>query len=173
MRSTYNKIINLLLVITLMQHAFAHDDHKKKNKMPAIGEVYGIVVDSTSQKPIEYASISLIDPESNEIVTGGLSDRDGFFMVEEIPLGHYNVSIEFIGYASKLVESLPLFPGEGGSIKQDLGTISLVISAVNLAEIEVIGDESQFIQTIDKHLEVLERMFCEKCLRLMWTLMVW
>ncbi len=152
MTSTYIKRLIILSSLLIVQSVFGHDDHKKKNKMPAIGEIYGIVIDSASQKPIEYASISLIDPESNEIVTGGLSDRDGFFMIEEIPLGHYNLSIEFIGYASRIIESISLFPGEGGAIKQDLGTTQLSISAVNMAEVDVIGDESQFIQTIDKQI---------------------
>lgn len=138
--------------IIMVQNVLGHDDHKKRNKIPSIGKVYGIVVDSTNQKPIEYASISLIDPESKDIVTGGLSNREGIFMIEEIPLGYYNASIEFVGYASKLIESISLNPRVGGSIKQDLGTISLAISAVNLIEVEVIGDESQFIQTIDKQI---------------------
>jgi len=148
----YNNILIFLFGIVIVQNVLGHDDHKKRNKIPSIGKIYGIVVDSTNQKPIEYASISLIDPESKEIITGDLSNRDGVFMIEEIQLGYYDVSIEFVGYAPKLIESISLNPRVGGSIKQDLGTISLAISALNLTEIEVIGDESQFIQTIDKQI---------------------
>ena len=73
-------------------------------------------------------------------------------MIDKIPLGFYNVSIEFVGYTPRLIESISLNPREGGIINQDLGTIPLSISSVSLAEVEVIGDESQFIQTIDKQI---------------------
>tara|TARA_Y100000994_G_scaffold133497_1_gene109434 strand:- start:199 stop:408 length:210 start_codon:yes stop_codon:yes gene_type:complete len=43
-------------------------------KMPAIGVVSGIVIDSSSSQPLEYASISLVNVRSNQLVTGGLTD---------------------------------------------------------------------------------------------------
>ena len=39
-------------------------------------------------KPIEYASVSLVDLEHNELVTGGLSDKNGLVNITEIPLGN-------------------------------------------------------------------------------------
>ena len=83
----YNKYLFLCIEIFMVQLVLGHGDHNKRNKIPNIGKVYGIVVDSTSQKPIEYASISLINPDSKNIVTGGLSNHDGIFMIDKIPLG--------------------------------------------------------------------------------------
>ena len=70
-------------------------------KMPAIGVVNGSVTDSTSGLPIEYASISLVNIRSDEVVTGALSDKTGRFNIREIPLGQYRAVVEFIGYATK------------------------------------------------------------------------
>ena len=120
-------------------------------KMPAIGIVSGIVIDSSSSKPLEYASISLVNIRSNQLVTGGLSDEAGRFNIREIPLGKYFAVIEFVGYTKRQVSPINLFPGEGGGIEKDLGTILLKVSSINLAEVEVMG-ESQFIQTIDKQI---------------------
>ena len=49
-------IIPILLLF--LGELTAHEGHKKKEKMPAIGTVQGTVTDSTSGDPIEYASIS-------------------------------------------------------------------------------------------------------------------
>ncbi len=119
--------------------------------MPAIGVVNGSVMDSTSGQPLEYASISLVNMRSDEVVTGALSDKTGRFNIREVPLGRYRAVVEFIGYAAKEISPINIFPGEGGGIEQNLGNIQLRISSVNLAQVEVLG-ESQFIQTIDKQI---------------------
>ena len=128
----------------------AHKDHSKKPKMPAIGVLKGVIIDSVSSTPLEYASVSLVDLEHNELVTGGLSDKNGYLNITEIPLGRYVAVIEFIGYKKKEIGPINLFPGQGSGIQQNLGRVKLNVSAVNLKAIEVVGEESTFIQTIDK-----------------------
>ena len=139
--------ISLILAVQLL---FGHKDHAKKPAMPAIGVVQGTIIDSMSSKPIEYASVSLVELENNELITGGLSDKNGRLNISEIPLGKYAAVIEFIGYNKKEISPIILYPGEGGGIRHDFGTVRLSISALNMSEVEVIGDESTFIQTIDK-----------------------
>ena len=140
----------IVIILSITSQIFAHKDHADKPKMPAIGIVKGLVVDSTSLKPLEYASVSLIDLEHNEVITGGLTDKEGRLNIKEIPLGKYSAVIEFIGYRKKEIPLINIFPGQGGGINQDIGTIKLGLSAVNLEAVDVIGDESQFIQTVDK-----------------------
>ena len=139
-----------ILVFSLSTFAFSQRPGAG-GKMPAIGVVNGSVMDSTSGLPIEYASISLVNMRSDEVVTGALSDKTGRFNIREIPLGKYRAVVEFIGYATKEISPINIFPGEGGGIKHDLGSLKLQISSINLAGVEVLG-ESQFIQTIDKQI---------------------
>ena len=101
-------------------------------------------------KPIEYASVSLVDLEHNELVTGGLSDKNGLVNITEIPLGKYVAVIEFMGYKKKEIGPLNIFPGEGGGIRQNFGEVKMSISSLNMATVDVLGEESTFIQTIDK-----------------------
>ena len=157
MIKSFNRLIFLLVcTIFLIQHVFGHEGHSKKPKMPAIGVIQGSVTDSTSGAPIEYASISIIDNHDGDVVTGGLSDKNGSFNISEIPLGEYIVLIEFIGYSKKEIGPVNIFPGQmtggKGKIKHFLGEIPLKISSVNLDAVEVVGDESQFIQTVDKQI---------------------
>ncbi|MDC3158834.1 TonB-dependent receptor [bacterium] len=157
MIKSFKKLILLsFCTIFLIQNVFGHEGHGKKPKMPAIGVIQGSVTDSTSGAPIEYASISIIDNHDGNVVTGGLSDKNGSFNISEIPLGEYIVLIEFIGYSKKETGPIDVFPGQmtggKGKIKHFLGEIPLKISSVNLDAIEVVGDESQFIQTVDKQI---------------------
>jgi hypothetical protein len=143
--------ISIILATALnSQFLHAHKDHKKRPAMPAIGVLQGSIKDSTSMKPIEYASVSLVDLEHNELVTGGLSDKNGLVNITEIPLGKYVAVIEFMGYKKKEIGPLNIFPGEGGGIRQNFGEVKMSISSLNMAAVDVLGEESTFIQTIDK-----------------------
>ena len=141
---------NFIGLIVGLQLLHGHKDHAKRPAMPAIGIVQGTIIDSITSKPIEYASVSLVELEHNELVTGGLSNKNGRLNITEIPIGKYAAVIEFIGYNKKEISTIILYPSEGGGIRHDFGTVQLSVSAVNMSEIEVIGDESTFIQTIDK-----------------------
>ena len=131
-------------------YLYAHKDHSNKPKMPPIGVVQGTIQDALSSLPLEYASVSLVELEHNELVTGGLTDKNGYLNITEIPLGRYVAVVEFIGYEKKEIGPINLFPGQGAGIKHNLGKVKLNISAVNLGAVEVVGEESTFIQTIDK-----------------------
>jgi len=139
-----------ILVFSLSSFAFSQWPGAG-GKMPAIGVVNGSVIDSTSGLPIEYASISLVNMRSDEVVTGALSDKTGKFNIREVPLGRYRAVVEFIGFATKEISPINIFPGEDGGIEHDLGSVKLQISSINLTAVEVLG-ESQFIQTIDKQI---------------------
>ena len=148
-----NKLTLSLIASTYffaITYLHAHKDHSKKPKMPAIGVVQGTVLDSLSSSPLEYASVSLVELEHNELVTGGLTDKNGYLNITEIPLGRYVAVVEFIGYEKKEIGPINLYPGQGAGIQHNLGKVTLNISAVNMGAVEVIGEESTFIQTIDK-----------------------
>tara|TARA_Y100000816_G_scaffold91364_1_gene63098 strand:+ start:86 stop:430 length:345 start_codon:yes stop_codon:yes gene_type:complete len=79
-------------------------------QVPAIGILSGTILDSSTTEPLEYASISLINTRSKQLVTGGLSDEKGNFYIKEIPLGPYMAVIEFVGYKKKEINLSIYFP---------------------------------------------------------------
>ena len=83
----------ILILLFIPKELNAHEGHKKKEKMPAIGVIQGSVTDSSSGAPIEYASISIVDNNDGNVVTGGLSNKDGSFNISEIPLGQYVIVV--------------------------------------------------------------------------------
>jgi hypothetical protein len=62
----------ILLILYTPKELNAHEGHKKKEKMPAIGVIQGSVTDSSTGAPIEYASISIVDNHDGDVVTGGI-----------------------------------------------------------------------------------------------------
>ena len=75
-------------------------------KAPKIGQVYGTVIDSVSENPIPYASVSVINSRSNTILTGGITDDKGMFHVKEIALGRHKIVIEYIGYEKRNLDRI-------------------------------------------------------------------
>ena len=149
----YKIVIYFILIFStfiVAQHGRGGGRFNPAN-LPKIGVLKGIVVDSVTTEPIPYASISVVNMRSNEIVTGGITDQKGFFNIREIPMGRYQLVIEFIGYEKVNIGPINLFPGDGGGgVEQDIGKVAMELSAVQMAEVDVIGDLPQFIQTIDK-----------------------
>ena len=151
---------NIILASTLLCFNIisAHKGgHKPKEQVPSIGVLKGTVLDSITLAPLQYASVSLIDLDHNELITGGLTDLNGTLHIKNIPLGQYIAIVEFIGYERKEISPINLYFGEESDILHDLGNIRLHISAVNMSTVDVLGEESQFIQTIDKKIFNVEK----------------
>lgn len=145
-----NHIYFILLIAIINGNLYSQRIPGRGVDMPALSEIFGMVIDSISLTPLEYASVSLIHAQSDEIISGRLTDKNGYFSITDISFGKYHIAVEFIGYSRKVIRDIAVFPQGGAGTKQNLGTIALKVSPVNLAEVEVIGEESQFIQTIDK-----------------------
>ena len=141
MNVTFKSIIYIILIFStmLLSQRGGRGGFNPAN-MPKIGVLQGMVVDSASTNPIPYASISIINMRSNEIVTGGITDETGTFNIKEIPMGMYNVIVEFIGYEKINIGPIKLFPGDGGGVEQDLGKIAMELSAVQMKEVDVYGE---------------------------------
>jgi len=108
-----------ILVFSLSSFAFSQWPGAG-SKMPAFKCVFSWESSVWTFSKVEYASISLVNMRSDEVVTGALSDKTGRFNIREIPLGRYRAVVEFIGYATKEISPIYIFPGEGGGIKHDL-----------------------------------------------------
>ena len=57
----------------------------KGMKDPKIGRVYGKVLDATTGKPVEYASIQVLWFSKDSLLSGGLVKENGDFSVDGLP----------------------------------------------------------------------------------------
>lgn len=111
----------------------------------AKGKIEGRVLDGLNEKPLEFATISVLEAADSSIVTGEVTDLEGNFSID-IPHGSYVVKIEFIGYraifrAAEVNRQTPTV---------SLGVVGLSTNAEMLAEVEVRAEKSQLQMGLDK-----------------------
>ncbi|MBL51795.1 MAG: hypothetical protein CMG57_07555 [Candidatus Marinimicrobia bacterium] len=138
MKQSKNKIVLAVYYFCLMQTVLANGNNQYI--------VTGTVLDSTTNKPIEYASISLIETSTGIITTGGITNPQGRFFIDKIPGGQYSAIVEYIGYKKYKIDSI-IFQIE---TQKDLNTIYLSIANIQMDEVAAFGERPQIIQTMEK-----------------------
>lgn len=109
-------------------------------------KINGKVVDASTQKPIEYATITLTDQKSKAI-NGAVTDSKGAFEVTNIAPGVYVLSIDFIGYKIFKTDTLSI-PESRKTIS--LNIIQLAASKETLASVTVTSKSPIIENKIDK-----------------------
>ena len=105
--------------------------------------ISGKVLDADQNFPLEYATISLINPDDNSTVNGDITNIDGKFKIN-VPPGTYDIKIEYLSYKTKTYENKAL----NESI--DLGTVALQIDLESLDEVEIIAETTTVEIQLDK-----------------------
>lgn len=111
------------------------------------GKISGVVIDSITKAPIDYASVSLYKINSTKPLTGVLTDATGSFKLNEIQAGTYNVVISFIGYNNKTVKSVTTTDAK---LDKEIGKVTLSPETNALKEVVVVGNTQQVTNKIDK-----------------------
>ncbi|MBT3300517.1 MAG: TonB-dependent receptor [Candidatus Marinimicrobia bacterium] len=145
----FKKIIILSIVLSASLLFAQGHSGRRGGGMPAIGKISGVVADSLTDEFIPYASISVINLKTDEIVTGGITDESGYFNITGISFGRFKVRVEFIGYAPREIGPIKLFPG-GGTMEPFLGRILLEQKSLKMDDVTVIADKPIFTHSVDK-----------------------
>jgi hypothetical protein len=121
--------------------------------MPAIGRLYGKVVDSKSKQPVDFAAVTLLAMQKDSIISGILAKANGDFNLDKLPMGRYRLRITFIGYQT-ITQQVSISPN---NIEQDLGNITLQVDAKSLKEIVVEGERAAVIMTVDRRIYTVDK----------------
>ena len=106
----------------------------------------GIVIDSTTGKPVEFASIALISTQTKKPVDGTVADDKGRFTLTKLPQGDFQLLISFVGYRNKTVSSVKL--DRRGDVA--LGTVKLAPDVRTLSEVQVVGQQAMIEEKVDR-----------------------
>lgn len=135
------KLITVVLIlISLTQHAQNSAINLLKD-----GTITGKVLDKADNQPLPYVTIVVKD-ETNNTLTGSITDDSGNFKISNITLGKLIVSIQFIGYKT-VTKNITLTKDNN---KTDLGNIFLEEEATGLDEITVVAEVSTIQQKVDR-----------------------
>lgn len=109
------------------------------------GNIHGKVTGAAKDQPLEYATISVYDPDSS-LVEGGITDEEGLFSIEVEP-GDYYLEVEFVAYQKETLDNITI---ENPNSSVDIGTISLEETTEDLDEVTVRGEKSEMVLGVDK-----------------------
>ena len=118
-----------------------------KNNAFGPATILASFVDSKTNKPIEYVTVSLIKTIDSAIVNGTTTTKKGEIKLENIAFGAYKLKATFIGYKSLTTPAFYLTPKE---LINDLGAYKLDPNTKNLKTIEVVGERNDFNNQLDK-----------------------
>jgi len=108
--------------------------------------VKGKVLESSTQAPMDFATITIFSQKDSSIITGQTSNIDGTYNIT-LPYGEYFGKIEFIAYHPQLIDPFSL--SAENKIK-DLGITKLVVNSTSLKEVEVMTSKGEMQMTLDK-----------------------
>ncbi len=113
------KIIFVFVAAMISSGAFAQS-----------GTLQGKVLDATTGEAIAFANVSI---ESNgQIITGGMTDFDGKFVIKPIPAGTYDVKASYVGYHPLQYKGMKIMSG-----KITFQDFRITASVQQLNEVEV------------------------------------
>jgi outer membrane receptor protein involved in Fe transport len=150
MHKKYIKTGNILifLLIGLIQGAQARGPNiSGGSTVSAAGYITGVIHDSTTDGPIEYATVGLYRQSDSVLVNGTVTDNSGAFMMKGLPNGQYYLEASFIGFNKKTISNIILTPQ---SHTLDLGVIALHINITKIADVQVIAQSQRVEYKIDK-----------------------
>lgn len=106
--------------------------------------VTGRVIDADTEEPIPFASIALVEKESEDILAGSTTGVEGNFEIRSNSF-EIIVKVSFIGYEDKTISD---FTATGDMIS--LGDIRLKSTALGLEEVEITAEKSSMEFKLDK-----------------------
>lgn len=151
------KIMQKILIFKLLLFGFSMQLSAQRpgggppggfGSQPSItGKITGILMDSTTNKPVEFATIVLIEPKTNKQLDGTITDEKGEFKFPEVKLGTYDLQISFIGYSAKTLKTITLTPQKPDV---NFNKVLLAPDGLLLNEVTVTGQAAVVENQIDK-----------------------
>ena len=137
--SMIKKLTSSIILFFFINYFFSQQNNTGENFEYSVNGV----ITSSEGDFLEYATITLLDPESNNVITGGISDNKGRFSVKA-KKSSYNILIEYISFKNKILKNFLL------NKTTNLGVIKLEIDYESLDEVEIIAEETSVEIRLDK-----------------------
>jgi outer membrane receptor protein involved in Fe transport len=111
------------------------------------GKIVGQVIDSGTNEPMEFVNVIIKRQNSaGSTPLGSVTDKNGAFVIMDVPAGDYDLTISYIGYTS--FEKPVSIPSTGGIV--DLHKVVLSEDSKMMDEVKVVGIRSEMKVDIDK-----------------------
>lgn len=132
-----NKLLLILIALCFSFSAFAQN-------VPGSITVKGIVIDSVSNKPLDFVTVALQNPQTKVPVKSMLTKDDGSFALSAPAGKSYQLVLAFVGYGTKII-SISQTDGD-----TDVGKILLSVSTSTLNEVSITGVKPLVKREVDR-----------------------
>ncbi len=102
------------------------------------GKVTGLVIDSLSRQPVQFATVTLTSTVTGKPVDGTLTNAQGFFSFSQVRRGSYSLTTSFLGYESS---TQPTFIVSATRKEIAFNKILLNVSATKLQEVTIVAEK--------------------------------
>ncbi|PLW92327.1 MAG: hypothetical protein C0592_11550, partial [Marinilabiliales bacterium] len=119
----------------------------KANENPVRAFIKGVVTDSISGAPIEYANVSIFSLPDSTLAGGSITDSTGQFVISSLRKGNYFIKISFVGYGSMMIENIKI---NSNNEFKDLGVIKISQSSLGIDGVEIVAEKNPIEYHIDK-----------------------
>lgn len=119
----------------------ADDDKPRGN-----GKINGFLMDSTSNQPVEFATIALLDSKTNKPIDGTTADGKGKFSLTKLAPGEYRLQYSFLGYQNKTSKLIKIEKGSDINV----GIVKLSQDVRTLNEVVVTGQAALIEEKVDR-----------------------
>lgn len=109
-------------------------------------KITGTLTDSSTSKPVEFATVALLNINTNKPIDGTTADDKGQFTLGRLAPGKYRLLYSFIGYKDKRSSIITI--EKGSSI--NLGTIKISADVRTLNEVNVVGQAAMVEEKVDR-----------------------
>lgn len=110
-----NRVFSLILALSLFQISYAQNT----------GSITGMVVDKSTQQPLEGASVKL-----DGTTQGAIADTAGKFRIGSIPVKSYNLEISKVGYKTVVLYNIVINSGNENNYTIELEQVATALTEV-------------------------------------------
>jgi len=146
----FSRFTYILLVIFIISSLSL----KAEGEASSEGKIKGVVADSQTKEPVEYATVALYNATSNELITGVITDHLGHFKLLQPDPGSYYLQIQFIGLKDVKTESFEITDKRSNV---NLGNIFLESTMNELGGVEIVAKQTAIDYRIDKKVINVDR----------------
>jgi len=124
---------------------------------PAIGTLTGRLITTLGSKnsPVPFASIGLFRTRDSSSVTGGLTDEQGNFIINNLVPDVYYALVQSLGYAQKTIPRI-LITTDRKTVA--LGNVVLAQTTQQLAEVVVQGQKQAYEYALDRKIVNVDQL---------------
>lgn len=138
---TMKNLFTLVTLLSLASVLSAQDQSPKGN-----GRIFGTVIDTKTNQPVEFATVALADA-TGKTIDGTIADAKGKFLITKVADGTYSLIISFIGYETITTSDLII---EGKRSELNLGIIKIGEEATQLGEVVVEAQKDLVEERVDR-----------------------